>query len=82
MEQQAADRIYRLGQKRDVIIHRFVCLATVEEKILQLQQRKLSLAKNILSGLVSRHDDVTVLCCFLTYYFFACFSEREHRAIG
>ncbi|XP_054420708.1 transcription termination factor 2 [Pteronotus mesoamericanus] len=50
LEDQACDRIYRVGQQKDVIIHKFVCEGTVEEKILQLQKRKRNLAKQILSG--------------------------------
>ncbi|NXQ07178.1 TTF2 factor, partial [Vidua macroura] len=50
LEDQACDRIYRVGQKKDVVIHRFVCEGTVEEKILQLQKRKKGLAQQILSG--------------------------------
>ncbi|XP_010966453.1 transcription termination factor 2 isoform X1 [Camelus bactrianus] len=50
LEDQACDRIYRVGQQKDVVIHRFVCEGTVEEKILQLQERKKDLAKQILSG--------------------------------
>ncbi|XP_067657488.1 transcription termination factor 2-like isoform X2 [Haliotis asinina] len=50
LEEQACDRIYRVGQQRDVVIHRFLCKDTIEEKILELQKRKLSLAKNVLSG--------------------------------
>lgn len=50
LEDQACDRIYRVGQKKDVYIHRFLCKDTVEEKILQLQKRKLQLAKNVLTG--------------------------------
>ncbi|NWR30485.1 TTF2 factor, partial [Tachuris rubrigastra] len=50
LEDQACDRIYRVGQKKDVVIHRFVCEGTVEEKILQLQTRKKGLAQQVLSG--------------------------------
>ncbi|XP_059784751.1 transcription termination factor 2 isoform X1 [Balaenoptera ricei] len=50
LEDQACDRIYRVGQQKDVVIHRFVCEGTVEEKILQLQEKKKDLAKQILSG--------------------------------
>ncbi|XP_055484380.1 transcription termination factor 2 [Psammomys obesus] len=50
LEDQACDRIYRVGQEKDVVIHRFVCEGTVEEKILQLQERKKDLAKQVLSG--------------------------------
>ncbi|KAM7318191.1 hypothetical protein ACRRTK_022928 [Alexandromys fortis] len=50
LEDQACDRIYRVGQEKDVVIHRFVCEDTVEEKILQLQEKKKDLAKQVLSG--------------------------------
>ncbi|NXO82601.1 TTF2 factor, partial [Sitta europaea] len=50
LEDQACDRIYRVGQQKDVVIHRFVCEGTVEEKILQLQKRKKGLAQQVLSG--------------------------------
>ncbi|XP_053561728.1 transcription termination factor 2 isoform X2 [Bombina bombina] len=50
LEDQACDRIYRVGQCKDVVIHRFVCLGTVEEKISQLQEKKKDLAKKVLSG--------------------------------
>ncbi|OWF46662.1 transcription termination factor 2-like [Mizuhopecten yessoensis] len=50
LEEQACDRIHRVGQKRDVFIHRFLCRDTVEEKIVQLQKRKQAIADNVLSG--------------------------------
>uniref|UniRef100_A0A668AIQ6 Transcription termination factor 2 n=1 Tax=Myripristis murdjan TaxID=586833 RepID=A0A668AIQ6_9TELE len=50
LEDQACDRIYRVGQHRDVTIHRFVCEGTVEEKISTLQQKKKELAQKVLSG--------------------------------
>nr|XP_006822526.1 PREDICTED: transcription termination factor 2-like [Saccoglossus kowalevskii] len=50
LEQQACDRIYRVGQEKEVFIHKFVCKNTVEEKILELQKKKTNLATNVLSG--------------------------------
>ncbi|XP_067157576.1 transcription termination factor 2 isoform X1 [Apteryx mantelli] len=50
LEDQACDRIYRVGQRKDVMIHRFVCEGTVEEKIVELQTRKKDLAQQVLSG--------------------------------
>ncbi|XP_036780354.2 transcription termination factor 2 isoform X1 [Manis pentadactyla] len=50
LEDQACDRIYRVGQQKDVVVHKFVCDGTVEEKILELQERKKTLAKQVLSG--------------------------------
>ena len=42
VEAQAMSRAYRIGQKRNVSMYRFVCKDTVEEKILQLQEKKRS----------------------------------------
>lgn len=50
LEDQACDRIYRVGQRKDVTIHRFVCEGTVEDKISTLQAKKKELAQNVLSG--------------------------------
>ncbi|XP_054887593.1 transcription termination factor 2 isoform X2 [Poeciliopsis prolifica] len=50
LEDQACDRIYRVGQRKDVTIHRFVCEGTVEDKIATLQTKKKELAENVLSG--------------------------------
>uniref|UniRef100_A0A1B0A8M6 Helicase ATP-binding domain-containing protein n=1 Tax=Glossina pallidipes TaxID=7398 RepID=A0A1B0A8M6_GLOPL len=50
LEAQAQDRIYRVGQKKNVIIHKFVCKGTVEERIQSLQKTKLALADTVLSG--------------------------------
>lgn len=40
VEDQAADRAHRIGQERPVLIYRLVASETVEERILELQQRK------------------------------------------
>uniref|UniRef100_A0A8D2LUB8 Transcription termination factor 2 n=1 Tax=Varanus komodoensis TaxID=61221 RepID=A0A8D2LUB8_VARKO len=50
LEDQACDRIYRVGQQNNVTIHRFVCEDTVEEKISELQTKKKELAQKVLSG--------------------------------
>jgi len=44
VEDQAADRAHRIGQTRPVMIYRIVAEETVEERILELQQRKRELA--------------------------------------
>ena len=36
VENQATDRAFRIGQKRNVLVHKFVCRGTIEEKIDQL----------------------------------------------
>lgn len=50
LEAQACDRIYRVGQKKDVHVHRMVTEGTVEERILKLQEQKLAMANGILTG--------------------------------
>ena len=44
VEDQAADRAHRIGQTRPVLVHRLVAKDTVEERILQLQEKKRALA--------------------------------------
>ena len=36
VENQATDRAFRIGQKRNVLVHKFVCRGTIEERIDQL----------------------------------------------
>ncbi|EDV43361.1 uncharacterized protein Dana_GF18453 [Drosophila ananassae] len=50
LEAQAQDRIYRVGQKKDVIIYKFMCADTVEQRIKALQDKKLELANGVLTG--------------------------------
>lgn len=47
-EQQAIDRAHRIGQKRKVFAYKMICKDTVEEKILQLQQKKKMLADELI----------------------------------
>ena len=44
VENQAFDRVHRLGQHRNVFVHRLVIANTVEDRILCIQQRKQLLA--------------------------------------
>jgi SNF2 family DNA or RNA helicase len=48
-EQQAIDRTHRIGQQQKVFAYKMICRDTVEEKILALQQRKKSVAEDIIS---------------------------------
>lgn len=50
LEQQAQDRVYRVGQDKTVHIYRFMCVDTVEQSIRKLQEAKLELADNVLTG--------------------------------
>lgn len=49
-EDQAADRAHRIGQEKSVMVYRVVAKDTVEERILELQERKRALAEAALSG--------------------------------
>lgn len=49
VEQQAADRAHRIGQRKVVQIIRLVSEGTVEDKMVELQQRKLGLIDDVLS---------------------------------
>jgi non-specific serine/threonine protein kinase len=50
VENQATDRAFRIGQKRNVLVHTFVCRGTVEDKISALLEDKRALADDILQG--------------------------------
>jgi SNF2 family DNA or RNA helicase len=47
VENQATDRAYRIGQTRDVQVHKFICLGTLEERIDMLIESKRTLAESI-----------------------------------
>jgi non-specific serine/threonine protein kinase len=47
VEQQAIDRAHRIGQKNNIFAYKMICKGTVEEKILHLQEKKLSMTKDI-----------------------------------
>ena len=49
VEQQAIDRTHRIGQTKNIFAYRMICKDTIEDKILQLQERKKALAKDIIS---------------------------------
>lgn len=50
VENQATDRAYRIGQKHPVLVHKFICRGTIEEKIDALIASKKSLSQEILEG--------------------------------
>jgi len=49
VEQQAIDRTHRIGQTKNIFAYRMICKDTIEDKILQLQERKRILAKELVS---------------------------------
>jgi SNF2 family DNA or RNA helicase len=50
VENQATDRAFRIGQKRNVLVHKFVCRGTVEERIDELIESKRALADQLVEG--------------------------------
>ena len=50
VENQATDRAFRIGQRKNVLVHKFVCRGTVEERIDELIASKQQLSDEILSG--------------------------------
>ncbi len=50
VENQATDRAFRIGQKKDVIVHKFVSQGTIEEKIDAMLESKKELAENVIGS--------------------------------
>ncbi len=50
VENQATDRAFRIGQTKNVLVHKFVCRGTVEDKIDQLIESKQQLVRDVLEG--------------------------------
>ncbi|NGX63204.1 MAG: hypothetical protein KR126chlam6_00611, partial [Candidatus Anoxychlamydiales bacterium] len=50
VENQATDRVHRIGQKKSVSSYKLVTVNTIEEKIIEMQNRKRGLVKKIISS--------------------------------
>ena len=50
VENQATDRAFRIGQKKNVLVHKFVCRGTVEEQIDEMIDAKQGLSDELLTG--------------------------------
>ena len=67
VENQATDRAFRIGQKKNVLVHKFICRGTVEERIDEMIARKRQVAGEAIgedaSGevLLTEMDDDTLL---------------------
>lgn len=50
VENQAADRAHRIGQKKDVYVNRLITLDSIEDRIMDIQYSKTALSQNLLSN--------------------------------
>ena len=50
VEDQASDRAHRIGQQRPVTVYRLIGVDTIEQKIVELHERKRDLASDLLAG--------------------------------
>jgi len=64
VEDQASDRVWRIGQHRGVVVHTLVCPGTLEERIADLLDQKRSLAQAVVASspeqLISELDDAAL----------------------
>jgi non-specific serine/threonine protein kinase len=65
VENQATDRAFRIGQTKNVLVHKFLCRGTVEEKIDRLIDAKRQLSQDLLEGgaelLLTELDDAELM---------------------
>ena len=65
VEDQATDRAFRIGQARNVLVHKFVCRGTIEENIDALIQSKKQLSQDLFEGgvdaSITEMDDAALL---------------------
>ena len=50
VENQATDRAFRIGQEKNVLVHKFITQGTVEEKIDRMLEEKSRLSDEIIGG--------------------------------
>lgn len=50
VENQATDRAFRIGQQKNVLVHKFICRGTVEERIDRMIEAKQQLVSDVLEG--------------------------------
>ena len=50
MQNQATDRAHRIGQKKVVTVYRLLTKGTIEERIMEVQEKKKELSDKVLSG--------------------------------
>ncbi len=50
VENQATDRAFRIGQKKNVVVHKFITMGTIEEKIDRMLEEKSNLFEDVVTG--------------------------------
>ena len=64
VEDQASDRVWRIGQTRGVVVHTLVCPGTLEERIADLLDQKRTLAESVVASspekMISELDDAAL----------------------
>ena len=77
VENQATDRAYRIGQQKNVLVHKFICLGTIEEKIDALITSKKTLAEEVVG-----HGGEAVLTELSDAELLKVVTLDIHRALG
>jgi Superfamily II DNA/RNA helicases, SNF2 family len=50
VEEQATDRAYRIGQKKNVQVHKMICIGTLEERIDQMIEKKKAISGTVIAA--------------------------------
>ena len=61
VEDQATDRAYRIGQRRNILVHKFACAGTIESRIADLISNKRALSRNVLPDATGGELNLTSL---------------------
>jgi SNF2 family DNA or RNA helicase len=59
VEAQAVDRTHRIGQQRTVMVYRLVAADTIEQKVMELKERKAALFAQVIDGDGAMTADIT-----------------------
>jgi SNF2 family DNA or RNA helicase len=60
VENQATDRVFRIGQQKNVHVHKMICKGTMEESIDQLMESKLEMADKIIGDTSSQLTEMSL----------------------